>query len=408
MVIMPRENTIYDEEQVPTYDLPDPLVAEDGQPVTDAGAWTQKRRSEILQLFKTHVFGEMPALLPDTCFVTTEEGQALGGRARRREISAQFAPDGPSMEILLYLPADSGCPVPIFLGLNFFGNHTVMLDPEIHLNTGWMRAEQKNGIVDHRATIDSRGCLSSRWCIDEIVARGYGVATVYSGDLDPDYDDGYQNGIHPLFFRQGQNRPAPNEWGTIGAWAWGLSRAMDYLQTDGDVDPNRIAAFGLSRLGKTSLWAGACDERFALVISNESGCGGAALSRRRYGETVKDINETFPHWFCDIFRRYNDAEDTLPVDQHMLLALCAPRPLYVASAVDDRWSDPRGEFLSALAADPVYRLLGTSGLPVEQMPAADQPVMGRIGYHIRSGYHDINAYDWAQYLDFADLHWGDR
>ena len=399
---MTKENV--DESRVPAYVLPDPLVAADGTHVTTAAEWTAQRRPEILRLFENEVYGRAAKEKPALRFeLTSKDGSALGGKATRKEVTIHVstARGQLPLHLLLYVPK-SNRPAPVFLGLNFQGNQAVHADPKISLCQSWILGKPEAGIVDHRATEKSRGVDASRWQVEQVVGRGYALATMCCDDIDPDYDDGFKNGVHPLFYRPGQTTPEADEWGTIAAWAWGLSRALDYLETDSTADARHVAVIGHSRLGKTAVWAGASDPRFAMVISNDSGCGGAALSKRVFGETVGLINEHFPHWFCRNFRKYNDREEHLPVDQHELIALIAPRPVYVASASEDKHADPRGEFLSAVHAEPVYRLFGKGGLGTDEMPAVDHPIGDVIHYHLRTGKHDITEYDWQQYLDFAD------
>ncbi len=392
----------YDESKVPKFKLPNPLLMEDGTRVTTPEQWRKERRPQILSLLEKHVYGRSPDRPKAMTFVVVESGKgALGGLANRKQVEVRFAgkADGPRMTVLIYTPSKSKKPVSTFLALNFRGNHTINEDPAIRLPHSWVRGRTKGEAVNNRATEKGRGVAKSRWAVEMILRRGYGLATIYYGDIDPDFDDGFKNGVHALY-----PKPKADEWGSIATWVWGLSRALDYFETDSAIDHKRVAVMGHSRLGKTSLWAGARDERFAMAISNNSGCGGAALSRRAFGETVKRINTSFPHWFCDNFTKYNDNENACPVDQHQLVALIAPRPVYIASATQDRWADPNGEFLSAKHAAPVYELLKAGTLPAKKQPKPDTSVMGALGYHLRTGKHDVTDYDWARYLDFSDNH----
>jgi hypothetical protein len=399
---------LYDETKVAEYTLPDPLFALDGSSIQTSDEWSTVRRHEIMDLFQRHMYGKRPALPGKVSYkVESEERSSFGGKAIRKQVSILLENVGPgfTLNVLMYLPADARKPVPAFLGYNFGGNQSVQKDSEIIMPTTWMRDGKGEGYEKNRANETSRGLSSKRWPIEMIVERGYGVVTLYYGDIEPDHEDGWVNGVRAHIRKDdGGKTLETEEWSAISAWAWGLSRVLDYLETDADIDATKVAVMGHSRLGKTSLWAGASDERFALTISNDSGCGGAALSRRAFGETVERINTNYPHWFNARFKTYNSNESALPFDQHMLVALMAPRPVYIASAQEDLWADPNGEFLSAKHAGPVYHLFGLEGIEEEKQPGIHHPVGSSVGYHIRAGGHDVTDYDWTSYMNFADKH----
>jgi hypothetical protein len=395
-IAQPQGN--FDEAAVPAYRLPDLLAMQDGTPVRSANDWETRRRPELLRLFADNIFGHAPPA-PDTIrFVVTDQAQdALDGMAIRKQVTVLLngKEDGPQFSALLYLPAHADGPVPVFAGLNFHGNQAVADDPAIAITPSWVAAPG-DGIVKHRATAASRGIEAGQWPLRQILAAGYGVATFFPADLYPDGDDRFAQSIQPFY---GTNPSYPAHWGAIATWAWGLGRLADYLVTDPLVDPSRIIAIGHSRYGKAALWAAATDRRFAMVVSNNSGNGGAALYRRRFGETIGVMND---YWFAPRFKTYAAREDELPVDAHALIALMAPRPAYIASASEDLWADPKGEFLAARAAGAAYRLYGMEGLGDAPMPSAGKRIGKRVGYHLRSGPHDITAGDWDAYIAFAD------
>ncbi len=395
----------YDESKVPPYSLPDPLRSAAGAAISSKEAWIGGLREETRQLIEREMFGKAPAR-PKLNFKVEEEATpALNGKVRRKQIAVSLSgkAEGPFMDMLLYVPAGATGPVPVLFGLNFQGNQAVSRDPGIHLCRSWLREDVKGGIVQNKATEASRGLQADSWQIEYATSRGYGVMTACYCDIDPDFHDEWKNGVHALFPEIEAKRDGAT-WGAIAAWAWGMSLGIDYLEREPLADAKRVIAQGHSRLGKTALWAGASDTRFALVISNDSGAGGAALNKRIFGETVGRLNSAFPHWFCGNFKKYSDKEGDMAFDSHQIIALIAPRPVLITSATKDLWADPKGEFLGGLHANPVYKLLGTDGMTAEEQPLPDKLIDSTIGYFLRTGEHDVTKADWEAYLNFADKH----
>jgi hypothetical protein len=403
----------YDEGKVGSYVLPDPLQCLNGSSVVSGKDWETKRRPEILRLFEENVYGVRPeGAFNVRVTVLSHEPQALRGRAIRYRVRLDLpeAPRWAGLEMLAYVPAQAKAPVPFFLGLNFEGNHAVTWESDVPVNPGRIRDARwrppQNGVPSDWAK--SRGSEYSRWLPEELMDAGFGLVTAYYGEIEPDWAEGWKTGVRGAISPEGDGTKwRGNDWGAISAWAWGLSRMLDAIPAIPGLDSGRCAVIGHSRLGKTALWAGATDPRFSVVISNDSGEGGAALMRRNYGETLEVITRRFPHWFAGGLAQYAGREMDLPTDQHLLVALVAPRPVAIGSAEEDRWADPRGEYLSGWHAGAVYELYGKSGVP-----GPDWPGLGICGdyvqYHLRAGIHDLTREDWGHYLTFCRRHWGVR
>jgi hypothetical protein len=390
----------YDEAKIGSYTLPDALVLSNGKPVKDARTWTTQRRPEIVRLFEENQYGSTPGRPAGMTFDVFDKGTpAFDGKALRRQVTIYFSKDkaGPKMDLLVYLPAGASKPVPLLLNVSFSANSSAVEDPGIKPGEVWNR--------DHKKVPAPRGGIG-RLNPAPFLAAGFGVATFYYGDVDPDFLGGLPNGVRAQYLKSGQTEPAPGEWGAISAWAWGASRALDYLETDKGVDAKRVAITGISRLGKTVMWAGAHDPRFAMVIASCSGEGGAALSRRNYGETIAHLTEPtrYPYQFAANYGNFGKRVDEFPVDAHMLVALIAPRPVLLQTGDKDFWSDPKGEFLAAVAAEPVYKLLGKQGLGTDQMPAPGEAILHDIGYYMHAGGHGAIPADWEIYLKFMQQH----
>jgi hypothetical protein len=356
----------YDEAKVKPYTLPDPLVSADGTPVRTARDWTTRRRGEILRMYESEIYGRIPAVTPRVTWVVKED------HGPRKSIVGTIGggSDAPRINVTLDLPQKATGRVPVILLLSFGGGGAPIADPPVAA---------------------------------DILARGWGYAKVGYQDIQPDRNNAFDRGVIGLT-SPGASR-TPDAWGAISAWAWGASRVIDYLQSDPSVDGTRIAVFGHSRLGKTALWASALDSRIAAVFASCSGEMGASLARRDWGETVDDMVQNFPYWFAPSFAKFAGRWSEMPVDAHMLIALSAPRPVFVTGGTGDQWADPKGEFLAQVAAGPVYRLLGKKDLGVSSLPPLDTPIIdGALGWHYHTGGHTATRADWEAFLTFFEKH----
>ncbi len=390
----------YDESMVGTYTLPDPLKLRNGKEVKNARDWYKKRRPEILKLIETFEYGKCPGKPANLKFSVFDRGTpALNGKAVRKQVTIYFTSDTSDhkMDLLIYLPAGTNKPVPLFMNISFTANSSIADDPGIKTGSVWGRDGKR--VPAQRSTF-------GRLNIDQFLNEGIGVATVYYGDIEPDFAKGIQYGIRGHYLKPGTTWPASNEWGAISAWSWGLSRAMDYFETDKDIDSRRIALFGVSRLGKTVLWTGARDTRFSLVIASCSGEGGAAVARRNYGETIKHMADSTRYFyqFCGNYGKYGNNPGDWPVDANLLVSLMAPRPLLLQTGDTDYWSDPKGEFVAAVSAEPVYKLLGKTGPGVSEMPPAGRPILNDLGYYMHAGGHGALPADYKIFIEFIKMH----
>jgi hypothetical protein len=390
----------YDEAKVGTYTLPDPLVLNDGKPVRNARTWYAKRRPEIVAMFETQQYGRAPGR-PEESFEVFDKGTpALNGKAIRKQVTIYLNKEksGPAIDLLIYLPAAAKKPVPMLLSINFGAVQRAVDDPGIKPEMVWDPKTNKR--------VEPSGRNFGRIDAEALLDAGFGVATFYYGDVDPDYPEGFSNGIRAHYLKAGQTERAADDWGSIAAWAWGMSRVQDYFETDTAIDAKRVAIHGVSRLGKTVMWAGAHDQRFAAVIASCSGEGGAALSHRNYGETIAHLTapSRYPYQFAANYAKWAGFPDKAPMDANLLIALVAPRPLLLQTGDTDHWSDPKGEFLAAVAAGPVYKLLGKQDLGTDVWPSAKQPIFHDLSYYMHDGGHGMVASDWAIYVDFLKQH----
>jgi len=391
----------YDESLTGTYTMPDPLVLLDGKAVKNAETWYKERRPEILRLIEENQYGRVPEAPKEMAFNVFDKGTpALEGKALRKQVTIYFTKDTSNykMDLLIYLPANSAKAVPLFLNVSFAPNGSVTSDPGIKPGSSLGK--------DGKRVPATPGGRFGRINAEQFISQGIGFATVYYGDIEPDFATGIKYGIRGYYLKPGMTTPAPDEWGAISAWSWGLSRAMDYIETDKSIDAKRVALFGVSRLGKTVLWTGARDTRFGMVIASCSGEGGAAVARRNYGETIKHMShpERYFYQFCSNYAKYGDDPNTWPVDANLLVSLMAPRPLLLQTGDTDYWSDPKGEFVAAVGAEPVYKLLGKESLGTDVMPAAGVPILHTLGYYMHAGGHGALPADYDIFLQFIKMH----